>query len=47
MSDEKFIENIRKIVFNYDNWMQAKRLVKEGKLEYVIGFHCGYFRACK
>lgn len=47
MSDEEFVENIRKCVFNKENIARCRRLVKEGKLKYIVGFHCGYFAKCK
>lgn len=43
MTDYEFIENIRLVTFNNENWERAKRLVAEGKLVYECGYGYGRF----
>ena len=43
MSDEEFINNIEKCIFNYDNWTRCKELVEKGLLVYECGYGYGKF----
>lgn len=45
MTDELFIKNLKNVDWTLNDLERAKRLVKEGRLEYIKGFHCGYYKA--
>lgn len=47
MSDEEFINNIEKCIFNYDNWTRCKELVEKGLLVYECGYGYGRFVKAK